>query len=129
MLRIFILTLLFVTTSSRAPWIESNSKVNGRTSSSLLVEFESFKSGGEDALSYELSYRSVTNTKWTNVNSLGASGNNISASQIVSIRVDDGQTIPAGAWFVLGLERSELIATDFEQMARTSQVILVVMKL
>jgi hypothetical protein len=93
------------------------------TSSSIQVEFPMAESNrANDVLAYEISVRSLMNPFWTVVNpNLGAAGNNIFDSQIVSVRLDTGATMSGGS-FELGLQYGGLLAEDFQQLARTTPI-------
>jgi subtilisin-like proprotein convertase family protein len=98
-------------------------KVLSATSDSMTVIFDSYYTAiGGELLSYELSQRSLFNSKWDLVNNnIGMEGFNISVSQIVSIRVDDGQTLNSGS-FRLSLIRNSNFGEDFEDPVRTPNI-------
>jgi len=104
----------------KAPYFEDDAT---RTSSSLLVYFEHMLThAGGDAISYELSKRSMFNTHWETVNSeIGNAGYNISEAQIINIRVDVSSTISGGT-FELGMTRNALTPDDHEHPARTTPI-------
>lgn len=105
----------------------SNVKVNeapivvGRTTSSLLVQFEPFYSADSgDTMAYELSSRSILSPQWRVVSdSIETSSYNQSEGQIISVRVDSN-ALPMTGYFQLGLQRNGLIAEDFQHESRTS---------
>ena len=68
---------------------------------------------------YELFYRTIENPDWITASSRIETGNEKQREgQIITVKVDPGQTISNG-WFVLGLERNQLVAEDFEDLARS----------
>lgn len=96
-----------------------------RSSSSLDIKFyadEDTVGGVVEA--YELSYRSVFESSWSIYEDPAistAQGGQLE-SQILSIRVDDGDDDVVGGTFTLGITRTSLIPDDFEHLARTPRI-------
>jgi hypothetical protein len=94
------------------------------TSSSINVRFDEFYSReGGDTLAYEVSRKSVFGgSSWeVTKDDIGGAGFNKSELQILSVRVDDDQTLSSGT-FVLGLDREGKTPDDVEALTRTRHI-------
>lgn len=108
---------------SLAIWAQNPPIMLSQTFSSIEIGFNEAigVTNRDEILAYEVSYKSLSDSSWTvSPNNFGSYDVNISFSQIVSVRVDNGKEIPAGSFFQLGLERSQLLAEDMEAAARTA---------
>ena len=117
------LLLLLFAAAARADWQLSAPSLTLPTLSSLQVEFTPFvpNSNGE-TMAYEVAYRSIFNTHWDLVDSIGSDGNSVRVAQVVTVRVDENAVVNSGS-FKLSLTRNGLIETDMEHVnAHTSDI-------
>ena len=94
-----------------------------RTASSLLIQFPVVVAiGSGNTIAYEVSKRSLLNSKWEVVSEkLGNAGANMAETQIIEVHVDPSSSITGGT-FRLGVVRSGLNPSDFQQAARTPEI-------
>jgi hypothetical protein len=88
---------------------------------SISIHFDEYLPTNGIVDAYELSFRSSFDSYWTVYQHLGATAENRSEAQIVSVRVDSGQIMTKGT-FTLGILYANMIPEDFENAARTPPI-------
>ena len=117
----FLLVLVCVSAEHNEPsCVHSSLQTNN-----ITVEFPVFNSArghNSDTFSYELSYKSLFSNSWNVVSDIiGRDGNDATAVQVVTLRVDEGTTLSSGT-FMLGIQRAQQLPEDFEHHAHTPRI-------
>ena len=92
--------------------------LDNRTATTLTVTFPSVVSlAAGDVLAYELQYKAITSHEWSIASSSieDINNNHQKEAQILSIRVDEGQSINEGSYFVLGMQRMGGLSSGINQ--------------
>lgn len=119
------LSLALVSISVSAYHSEPSCVHSSLQTNNITVEFPVFNSAhghNVDTMSYELSYKSLFSNHWEVVSdSIGSGGNEATAVQVVTLRVDEGTILTTGT-FMLGIQRAQQLAEDFEHHAHTPRI-------